>query len=132
MVFRGAVHFRQWLILGIVIAFVIYAFLYLDSFNKGILVVAPLLLSLQLIGKYRAKITIDNGIVTIRQYDNHHEFNVENIRRIERIEYSGWKKLMFPVDGIHIFYNNVSDAIFYPKDVDALEAALKEAAQKVK
>ncbi len=129
MVFKGAVHVSQWVKFILVTALVTFAFLNVDFDAKSSFIVVPGLLLIQLISKYRAKLTIGNGKVEISQYENRHEFDIHSIRRLEKIEYTGWKKLLFPTNGIHIFYNRIEDAIFYPKDVDGLEATLRKEAK---
>ena len=130
MVFKGAVHSSQWVKFSLITLLVVVAFLITDFDAKGSFIVVPGLLLMGLISKYRAKLTIDQGKVKINQFENHHDFDLKDIRRIEKIEYSGWKKFIYPVNGIHIFYNRIEDAIFYPKDVEGLYVALKEKAHE--
>ena len=120
MVFKGAVHSSQWVKFVLITALVVVAFLNTDFDAKGSFIVVPGLLLMNLISKYRAKLNIENGKVIISQFENRHEFELSSIRRVEKIDYSGWKKFFYPVNGVHIFYNRIEDAVFYPKDADAL------------
>ena len=130
MTFKGAVHYSQWVKFIMITGLVTVAFLKTDFSAKGSFIVVPGLLLMNIVGKIRAKLIIENSKVTISQFENRHEFELSSIRRIEKIEYAGWKKLIYPVDGIHIFYNRIEDAIFYPKNVDVLEKVIREAALK--
>jgi hypothetical protein len=130
LVFKGAVHYSQWIKFVLITALVVVAFLNTDFDAKGSFIVVPGLLLMGLLSKYRAKLTIDQGKVIVSQFENRHDFDLTSIRRVERIEYKGWKKFFFPVDGIHIFYNRIEDVIFHPKDLDMLFKTLTRMADK--
>lgn len=130
LTFKGAVHSSQWVKFILITALVTFAFLNTDFDAKGSFIVVPFLLLMSMIGKIRAKLTIEEGKVKISQFENHHEFDFSSIRRVELIEYKGWKKFFYPVNGIHIFYNRVEDAIFYPKDLDVLFRTLTRMADQ--
>lgn len=130
MVFKGAVHASQWIKFILITALVIFAFFNVDFDAKGSFIVVPGLLLMDMISKIRAKLTIEEGKVKVSQFENHHEFDLSSIRRVEKIEYSGWKKFFYPTDGIHIFYNRIEDAIFYPKDLDVLFRTLTRMADQ--
>lgn len=130
MVFKGEVHSYEWIKFVVVTALVVVAFLNVDFDARGSFIVVPGLLLMGLVSKIRAKLTIEEGLVKISQFENRHEFEVSAIRRVEKIEYTGWKKLVFPTNGVHIFYNRIEDAVFYPKDLDGLQDTLSQIAKE--
>ena len=84
LVFKGAVHYSQWIKFVVVAALVAIAMFNTDFNTRGSFIVVPGLLLMNLISKYRAKLIIENGNVTISQFNNRHVFDLSTIRKIEK------------------------------------------------
>ena len=126
MIFKGYFSWGSWLRLAILIAIFLY-FHFMGVEHIAMFIAIPFLYLLRIYTTLRAKIILTDDSVEISQFENRHNISFSSIRRIEKFE-NGWfkqKVLGMASVGLTIFYDRVSDAIFYPAKAEELENELR-------